>query len=63
MLSLTVLETSIEMLDETNPGKQMARFCLSFTILSHAPYRALNLYCHIGCLKMKLGSILFVLVS
>ena len=44
MLKVTVLETSTEMLDETNHGKQMARFCLSHTILFHLIIVALNMY-------------------
>ena len=62
-LFLTVLETSTEMLDETNHGKQMARFCLSHTILFHLIIVALNMYSFIGSWKLKLGSFPFVLDS
>ena len=48
MLSLTVLETPIEMLSETNDEKQMPRFCLSCTVFSNVANGALNLYGIVG---------------
>ena len=57
MLSLTVLETPIEMLSETNDEKQMPRFCLSCTVFSYVAIGALNLYSIVGWLKVKLGCI------
>ena len=63
MLKVTVLETSTEMLDETNHGKQMARFCLSHAVLFHLIIVALNMNSFIGSWKLKLGSFPFVLVS